>query len=164
MKNKSNIVLIGMSGCGKTTVGKMLAQALDMTFIDADEYLEQREGKTVKEIFALYGEQYFRRLEHECLSELAGRHNAVIATGGGAVKSEAAMSCLKDALIIFIKRDIEDIIATADSSVRPLFTDPDAVREMYAARLVLYEKYAKCTVINKSVEQCVKDIVAVAAK
>lgn len=159
LKNNRNIVLIGMSGCGKTTVGRVLAQMLDMSFVDADAYLEEKNTMSISEIFSRFGEPYFRSLEKSTLQELAGRQGTVIATGGGAVKSHEAMQSLKDAHIVFIKRDIERIIATADSSVRPLFTNPDAVRQMYNERLYLYEKYCDLAVENNDINKCAREIV-----
>ena len=164
MMAERNIVLIGMSGCGKSTVGRLVAEALDMSFVDVDLFLEQKEGRSISEIFACFGEPYFRRLEAEALAELAKRKNTVIATGGGAVKSPEAMECLKNALIIFIKRDIEAIIATADSRVRPLFTDPDAVREMYEKRKALYEKYCNFSVENVDLNKCAENILRIVSK
>lgn len=78
-----NIVLSGFMGSGKTTVGRRLAAALDMQFVDMDLYIEKKTGMTVKEIFAEYGEPHFRALETETVKELAQSNHFVIATGGG---------------------------------------------------------------------------------
>lgn len=78
-----NIVLSGFMGSGKTTVGRRLAAALDMQFVDMDLYIEKKTGMTVKEIFAEYGELHFRALETETVKELAQSNHFVIATGGG---------------------------------------------------------------------------------
>ena len=78
-----NIVLSGFMGSGKTTVGRRLAAALDMQFVDMDLYIEKKTGMTVKEIFAEYGELHFRALETETVKELARSNHFVIATGGG---------------------------------------------------------------------------------
>lgn len=78
-----NIVLSGFMGSGKTTVGRRLAMALDMQFVDMDLYIEKKTGMTVKEIFAEYGELHFRALETETVKELARSNHFVIATGGG---------------------------------------------------------------------------------
>ncbi|MGN0479787.1 MAG: shikimate kinase [Hominenteromicrobium sp.] len=82
-KTDGNIVLSGFMGCGKTTVGRQLASALGMKFVDMDLYIEKKTGKTVKEIFAEYGEAYFRALEAETVRELSESREYVIATGGG---------------------------------------------------------------------------------
>lgn len=78
-----NIVLSGFMGCGKTTVGRRLAAALGMKFVDMDLYIEKKIGKTVREIFDEYGEAYFRALETETVRELSESKDYVIATGGG---------------------------------------------------------------------------------
>ena len=82
-EQRGNIVLSGFMGCGKTTVGRKLAAALDMKFIDMDLYIEKKTGKKVSEIFAEYGEAHFRALETETVLELSDARNYVIATGGG---------------------------------------------------------------------------------
>ncbi len=78
-----NIVLGGFMGCGKTTIGRRLAAALNMKFIDMDLYIEKKTGKKVAEIFSEYGEAHFRALEAETVRELANEQHYVIATGGG---------------------------------------------------------------------------------
>ena len=67
---KSNIILIGYMGCGKSTVGRQLAEILSVPFLDTDQWIEEREGITISEIFSTKGEAYFRDLETECLKEL----------------------------------------------------------------------------------------------
>ncbi len=159
-----NLVLIGMSGCGKSTVGKLIAQNIGMKYIDTDELVEKKAGKSINEIFAQNGEEYFRKLEREMCLLAASLDGAVIATGGGVVKNAEIMQSLEHCTVVFIKRDIEDIIATADSSVRPLFTNPDAVRKLYAQREELYKKYSHFEVLNQSVEQCAKEIIKIISK
>ena len=90
-----NIILIGFRGTGKTTIGKMLAQRLGKEFVDADEYLEQKEGKTVKDIFAEGGEKLFREIETQIIAELCLLDNRVVATGGGAILREENVRALK---------------------------------------------------------------------
>ena len=78
-----NIVLIGFMGSGKTTVGKALANNLKFSFLDTDEYIEERARMKISDIFATQGEKYFRELERSILGELTDRDHTVIATGGG---------------------------------------------------------------------------------
>jgi len=80
-----NIVLIGFMGSGKTTAGKILAASLGWSFLDTDAMIEEDAGLSIKEIFARYGEQYFRKLEQAAVARAAAARGAVIATGGGAV-------------------------------------------------------------------------------
>ena len=72
-------------GCGKTTIGKIIARKLNLDFIDTDKLIEEREGRKIKEIFDTNGEGYFRDKEHEICAELSNEDNKVIATGGGAL-------------------------------------------------------------------------------
>ena len=78
------IYLIGLPGSGKTTLGKQVAKALNLTFIDMDEKIEQTEGKSISEIFSKEGEAYFRDIERAMLHQVAQEENCIISTGGGA--------------------------------------------------------------------------------
>ena len=80
-----NLIFVGLPGSGKSTVGRLCAKALNLPFVDADKFLEQREGRSVADIFASSGEGYFRDLESRVLTELCRREGIVLATGGGAV-------------------------------------------------------------------------------
>ena len=93
-KLKSNIVLIGMPGCGKTTVGKVLAKKLNYKFCDMDLYIQQMTKKTIKELFEP-GEENFRDFETKACEELAKLNNTIIASGGGVVKREKNIEILK---------------------------------------------------------------------
>ncbi len=96
-----NIVLIGLMGAGKTTVGKILAENLDRTFIDSDELIEKRAKMTINEIFAKFGEEYFRNLEEEVLADISAKSGLVISTGGGAVQREDNILNLKKNGVLF---------------------------------------------------------------
>ena len=84
------VYLVGFMGCGKSSIGKMLARELGYTFVDMDKRLSEREGRSVNEIFAHYGENHFRKLEADFLREIAETHeeNLIIATGGGVACKE----------------------------------------------------------------------------
>ena len=118
LKEKQNIVLIGMPASGKTTVGKALAESLGRSFFDSDEEIVKREGTAVSEIFALKGEKYFRGCESEVIKELSALQSSVIATGGGAVLNPKNTDLLKEnGKVFFLDRNLDDIAATPD---RPL--------------------------------------------
>lgn len=91
-----NLIFVGLPGSGKSTVGRLCARALNLPFVDADKFLEQREGRSVADIFASSGEGYFRDLESRVLAELCRREGIVLATGGGAVLRRENRRLLRD--------------------------------------------------------------------
>lgn len=91
-----NLIFVGLPGSGKSTVGRLCAKALNLPFVDADKFLEQREGRSVADIFASSGEGYFRDLESRVLAELCRREGIVLATGGGAVLRRENRRLLRD--------------------------------------------------------------------
>lgn len=94
--NKLNIVLIGLMGSGKTTVGKVLAQKLKVSFVDTDSIIEREAQKTINEIFEQYGEQLFRQLERKTVQKVASTLGKVISTGGGIVEKFENIEDLKE--------------------------------------------------------------------
>ncbi|MBQ6997211.1 MAG: shikimate kinase [Oscillospiraceae bacterium] len=143
-KQTENIILVGMPGCGKTTVGRLLAELTGKTFVDADEFIVSKAGKTIPEIFAQSGEAGFRALETQVIAEL-GKHSAlVLATGGGCVTQECNYPLLhQNSTIIWLQRDIAQLPVDG----RPLSQGADLSR-MYALRKPLYEHFADYTVAN----------------
>ena len=117
-----NIVLLGFMGTGKTTVGKILARRLGMTFVDMDMVIEERTGKTISKIFAEDGEASFRALERNLVKELSARKGLVVATGGGVVLNPENVSDFeRSGLVVCLTADAEVILKrTASESHRPL--------------------------------------------
>src|SRR5262245_61412124 len=106
----SLIVLIGLRGTGKTTIGQLLAKKLQLPFCDADTELEARAGRTIRDIFASAGENHFRDLEVEVLQDLLDRGPAVIATGGGVVLREKNRKLLRaTSKVVWLTADIETL-------------------------------------------------------
>ncbi len=130
-----NVVLTGFMGTGKTTVGKILAKKLGCRFVDTDEEIVRAEGKSINELFELYGEGGFRDIESRVIATLSEKKNCVIATGGGAVLRKENMDNLrKKGIIILLRADIDTIAQRlTDSSSRPLANGQ--TREALAARL-----------------------------
>lgn len=144
-----NIVLIGMPGCGKTTIGKILAQETGKTFVDIDAEIERVSQMTIPDIFAKYGEDHFRRIETQVLTEFGQKSGLVIATGGGCVTREENYSLLhQNGTIYWIQRDI----ATLPTEGRPL-SQSGKLNEMYLVRKPLYERFADRVVINNGSPQ-----------
>lgn len=158
----SNIVLIGMPGCGKSTIGRMLAKKLKMNFCDLDDYIEKVEKKSIPEIFQ-YGEEYFRNIESTSVKSASTMKNTVISTGGGVVKRKENINILKkNGTIIFINRPIEYIVKDINIESRPLLKDKkEKIYKLYEERLDLYKMYKDYEINNTSslenaVEKCEK--------
>lgn len=139
-----NIILVGMPGCGKTTIGKLLAKKLNRKFIDADKVLVQRAGVSIPEIFATHGEAYFRKLETQVLADLGKQSGCVIATGGGCItKLENYPHLHQNGRIFWIQRKIENL----PTDGRPL-SQQNKLADMYAIRKPMYESFSDYSVNN----------------
>lgn len=155
-RQMKNIVLVGMPGCGKSTVGKALAKRLSRPFFDADREIVKRAGKSIPEIFQIEGEAGFRKIETEVLFDLCRQSGAVIATGGGAVTVPKNHGILRqNSLVVFINRDI----AVLPTNGRPLSEQND-LHEMFRQRLPLYRAVCDYEVDGNSEIQTVTDRVA----
>lgn len=155
-----NIVLIGMPGCGKSTIGKILSQKLEIEFCDVDEYIEKIQGKTIQEIFK-NGEDYFRDIESKAGEELSRTCSKVISTGGGVIKKLENIDTLKkNGIIIFINRPLENIISDVDVSKRPLLKEgKEKIYKLYKERYDLYKKYCDYEIMNDDkLEEVVSEI------
>ena len=132
-----NIVLIGMPGCGKSTIGKLLSQITDRKFVDADEEIVRLAGKSIPEIFAQDGEETFRALETRVLAELGKQSGLIIATGGGCVTRERNYPLLhQNGEIFWIRRKVDDL----PTDGRPL-SQKNSLAEMYRIREPLYDSW-----------------------
>lgn len=149
--DKPNIVLIGMSGAGKSTVGMALSYKLKMPFVDMDNYIAQKENMTIPDIFQTYGSEYFRDLE-TAAAERIGLHyrNTIVSSGGGVVLRPENMQYLKKhGVVIYINRSVDHILSTLKTENRPLLKDnPERLYAMYEERHSLYLKYADVVVAN----------------
>lgn len=160
-----NIVLIGMPGSGKTTLGRYLSEILKKDFIDADPEIEKDAGKTIPELFAV-SEEHFREQEMKTVRRLANLENKVLAMGGGVVLRQDNITALKEnGFIIFIDRSPEDIIGDVDTATRPLLAaGRQRIYDLYAQREALYRQAADITVRNKGDLTKVLQRLAAAAK
>ena len=154
-KQMENLVLVGMPGCGKSTIGSLLANLLNKKFVDADEVVAKQAGMTIPEIFATSGEKGFRDLETRVLSELGKESGMVIATGGGCVTRQENYPFLhQNGRILWIRRDIEKLPVNG----RPL-SQRGNLEEMYRIRRPYYEAFADYSVDNDgSQEETVSQI------
>lgn len=145
-----NLVLIGLSGCGKSTFGRRLAKRLRLPLLDTDVMIEKKTGRTIPNIFAADGESGFRDIESACAREAAAVQGAVISTGGGMILREENMKELsKNGLVVFIDRHPSRILRSTTLKDRPLVQDDrDKLFRLYAARLALYRRHADVTIPN----------------
>ena len=150
------ICLIGMPGSGKSTLGRLLAQALGKQFVDTDELIVEIAGKTIPQIFSEDGEDTFRALETQALSEATAKSSCVIATGGGVVKRTENHPLLKqNGRIILVERKLEEL----STGGRPLSSSKEAVLKLYEERQPIYEALADVVLHNdKSPEEGITEL------
>ena len=143
-RQMENIVLIGMPGCGKSTIGRLLAQHTGKKFVDADEALEARLGRKITDIIPQDGETVFRRMESDTLSELGKQSGLVIATGGGCVTQQRNYPLLhQNGTILWLTRQLHKL----PTEGRPL-SQPGKLQEMFAQRQSLYRQFADAEISN----------------
>lgn len=143
-----NLILIGMPGCGKSTVGVVLAKVLGMSFIDSDLVIQQHEGKRLSQILDEIGDDGFRALENSINASLQAE-NSVIATGGSVVYGEDAMAHLRSiGTVIYLQLTYERVEdRLGDLHARGVTIKPGwTLRDLYNERTPLYERYAHLTI------------------
>lgn len=160
-RQMENLILIGMPGCGKTTIGMLLAQRTGKKFVDADEALEQRVGRPITEIIPMEGESAFRQMETDTLAQLGKQSGLVIATGGGCVTQERNHPLLhQNGTILWLTRSIDKL----PTNGRPL-SQAGKLSEMFEKRRALYERFADISVSNDGpVEETLAQIMAALEK
>jgi shikimate kinase len=148
-----SIVLVGMMGAGKTSMGRRLAQVLHLPFVDADAEIEKAANQTIPEIFAAYGEPHFREGERRVVARLLATGPRVVATGGGAFMSpETRQACADHGVTIWLKADLHVLMERVrKKSNRPLLQQPDpegVMRRLLDEREPVYA-LADLTVISR---------------
>ena len=163
------VVLIGMMGTGKTSVGKTLAEKINVQFADLDIEIEKREGLSVSDIFKSKGEEYFRKIEQKVLREVFAPDNQILSLGGGAFEDENTRKfLLNNATVVYLKTSPEIIFSRLKNDVsRPLLKDNMSVNkilELINSRSKNY-KLAQYTVVtdNKTTEEISKEIIECAS-
>lgn len=141
-----NIVLIGFMGCGKTSVGKILARQINKKFMDVDKLIELEEKSSVLEIFENDGEEHFRSLEQKCMNQLMQSTGQVISTGGGL---PIYSSISEKSLIIYVETEFDVILnrlSVKERDKRPLFYDEAKAKALFNERIHTYKEVSNFTI------------------
>ena len=168
--HRTNIVLTGFMGTGKTSVGRRLAHRLDLTFVDTDEVIEQRHGP-IPAIFETHGEPAFRAIEADVARDLASQHGLVIATGGGMLVDAENARLLGATGQIFclvaepdeLHRRITRQAREDEARPRPMLDDPDPagrIAELLQTRAAAYATFPQVATTDRDIEAIVDDIIA----
>ncbi len=154
----TNIVLIGMPGSGKTTIGRIAAQELGLSLADTDAMIEAQHG-CIPEIFKSQGEAVFREMELQAARQAAALSDTVISTGGGIVQTQEAINALKaTGIVVYIDRPLSILLEQVDTSNRPLLSEGrQKLSELFNKRQALYQSYADITVLNAADAQSCAD-------
>ncbi|MEA3423889.1 MAG: shikimate kinase [Bacillota bacterium] len=152
-------------GSGKSTIAKEISKKLNVDYYDTDQMIENREGKTITEIFELYGENYFRKLEDDLVKEVSKCNNSIISTGGGIVLNPENIALLKEnGLVIYLENSVDDIVSRLKEEFdnRPLIVKNDLhtkIDKLLKQRENLYKKNADFIIENKKIDTTIKKIV-----
>lgn len=145
-----NIYLIGLPGCGKTTVGNIVAKKLNMELVDMDALIVEKQGMSINEIFETDGEDFFRQVESEVLTQLSKTENKLISTGGGVVKLPQNRELLKSGRVVYIYATVEEIAKRSNFSDRPLLKDNiENLKNLFEQRKELYKECADVVVLSE---------------
>ncbi len=156
-KKTKNIILIGMPGCGKTSIGRYLHDLTKRKLVDLDEEIERKEGRSIPEILADFGEDFFRKIESSILSEVCKESGLIVTTGGGVVtRAENKDIIRQNSIVIFIKRELNQLA----SEGRPL-TQAKGVGQIYRERADLYSSWSDISVENVGFSETTEKIMEV---
>jgi shikimate kinase len=158
------IVLVGFMGAGKTTVGRLVADKLGVPFLDSDHVIEQRAGRSIRDIFAADGEPAFRELEHQVIADLLAGPPVVLALGGGAAGHEKTRELLASgpAFVVCLRVGFAEALARVGGDQgRPMLARPD-IAQVYQGRQEIYSRVATLIVDTdgRTPEEAASDILA----
>ncbi len=166
--DRSNIILTGFMGTGKTTLGRLLAKRIGYKFIDTDALIEEQVNQTITTLFQTQGEDVFRKLEAELVENLAQKEELVIATGGGLVLNSKNVEILqKTGQIICLTATLEDIIkrVSKQKNARPLLQEDNPeikITELLRQRRAVYQQFPQISTSGSSLEILVDEILILA--
>ncbi len=156
-----NIVLVGMSGAGKSTIGYRISEKLDRRFYDIDQEIVLRENLKIEDIFSRYGEEYFRSVESNIIEEVSQKDGLVISTGGGSIlDSRNIVNLRRNSQVIYLRASVDQLYENLQKSnqVRPLINKKEDIGRLLETRSKIYE--ASCDYIIDTDSRSISDIVA----
>lgn len=154
-RDTKNLILVGMPGCGKTTVGNILARRLGRELADTDALVEERAGCSIPDLFAQQGEETFRQLEHQALCQVSKQSGLVISTGGGILtRSENLDPLRQNSVVIYLERDLNQL----PTAGRPISQGRD-IRQLFAERHAGYCRASDLRVQNTTPEEAAEEII-----
>lgn len=162
-----NIILVGFMGVGKSTIGSELAKKISYKFLDSDNKIEERAGMSIPDIFRIYGEKYFRRLEFEIIKDIVNMSGIVLATGGGAVMNKQLFEMLMSkGTVIHLDASLSTLYdRLKDSNNRPMLNHSNRkkrIDELYSLRRPVYMKaHHTINTDGKKIEDIVDEIVEI---
>lgn len=164
MSKKKSIALVGLPGCGKSVIGKELSKKFNMNFIDIDSEIEKSSFMKIKEIFNLYGEEEFRRLELKIIQKYKDEENVVMSTGGGAWIQDGVREALKGHYdVVYIKSDFDTIYSRVKAkNTRPMLNginQKEKLKELYKVRHKFYETADYEFVNNSEISEVIEEMI-----
>ncbi len=161
---KTNIVLIGLMGCGKTTIGKKLSSILNKPFIDTDDYIQEHYG-SIESLFKV-SEDHFRDIESKAVEIISKKSDSIISTGGGVVLRPSNMTALKsNGMVFYLVRPLEEIIRTLKTKNRPLLKEgKEVLYKLQEQRGELYTLYSDYSVDASDIDKAVSEILSALRK
>lgn len=158
------IALCGYMGCGKSTLGKILANKLGIDFCDTDEYIEKKQNQSIPQIFEKSGESFFRQLESEALCELIKKDNILLSLGGGLPIAEQNKEILKKAYVIYLDVPFEECYSRIAQSDRPIVKSKskDGLREHFENRTSHYRQVANLVVKYDTLDNMINEMQKIA--
>ncbi len=156
-RDSKNIILIGMPGCGKSTIAQILGEKLNRNVVDTDDMIVEKAQKNIPEIIEKDGEEVFRKIECECAFSAGQKLSQIIATGGGIIKKrENFLSLRQNGFVVFLERDLEKLSLKG----RPLSKNLDNLKVMYKERYPLYNEIKDVTVrVENTPEEAAEEII-----
>lgn len=155
------IALCGYMGCGKTSLGKILADKLNFDFFDTDDYIEQTEKKTIPQIFDMFGEKYFRELEYKAVKHFENENNIVLSLGGGLPIENKNKEVLKNMFVVYIDSPFENCYERIKTTDRPIVRQKTKLQlnGHYNDRIAHYKQVADFIVNENDLEKMAEQII-----